>query len=162
VQIAADAVAHVVKRGGQRLADACAVIAVAASVRHARDDGGAQQALAVDDFVVTVRPDGAQAGHDLGECRRRIERPAPAPPRHRHDVGDRRVQSHQRSKGLFHQPDETRLRQRSARLGHRRHMMDHIAKRRCLDEQDVGHALLANHIPIIKHGRHNHDPTPSR
>ena len=76
---------------------------------------GAHQALAVDDLVVAPRPDGAQAGGDLGKRRRRIKRLAPAPPGDRDDLVDRRMQPHQRREGLLHQPGQARVGPRARR-----------------------------------------------
>ena len=73
VQRAADSVTHIVKDGGQRLADAVSVVAVPTSARDAGHDAGAQQALAVDDRVVGLRTQRAHVGGDLGQCRRRGE-----------------------------------------------------------------------------------------
>ena len=134
VQIAADTVTHVVECGGERLADARPIVTMPPSVRHARDNGGAQQALAVHDVVIVLPPNGAQAAGNLGKRCRRKKRFAPAAPRYRNNLGDRRMQTHQRGKSFFHQPGKARLRVRFTRLGHRRHVMDHIAKGRCLDE----------------------------
>src|SRR5664280_3872036 len=61
MEVAADVVAYVIEHRGQRFADACGVVAVTPPVREAGDDGGTQQALAIHDLVVALRPDGAQA-----------------------------------------------------------------------------------------------------
>src|SRR5262249_24123143 len=45
----------------------------------------------------------------------------------------------QRREGFLNDPREPRLRAVPPRLGQRRHVMDHIAERGGLDEQDVGH-----------------------
>ncbi len=50
MQIVTDAMADVVEHRGERLADAGRVVAVAASVREAGENGGTQQSLAVDDL----------------------------------------------------------------------------------------------------------------
>jgi hypothetical protein len=50
------------------------------------------------------------------------------------------MQPNQRRKGLLDYPADARLRPVTARIAHRRHVMDHIAERRGLDEQDIGHA----------------------
>ena len=53
-----------------------------ATARDARNDGGADEALAVHDFVVAPCADRAHAGDNLGHGRRRIDRLPPPPPGH--------------------------------------------------------------------------------
>ena len=117
MQRAADAVANVVERRRERLADARGVVAVAPAMGEARDDRGAQQTLTVDDLIVTRRPDGAQAAADFAERCRREKRLPPAPPAHRNDLADRRMRGDERGKGLLHQPGEAGVGPRLARLG---------------------------------------------
>jgi hypothetical protein len=45
----------------------------------------------------------------------------------------------QRRECLLNDPGEPRLRALTPRLGQRRHVMDDVAERGSLDEQDVGH-----------------------
>src|SRR6185369_2460215 len=90
----ADAVTHVVEGGSERLANAVPVITVAAATRHARDQGGAQQPLAVDDLVITAGANLAQALGDLLQRAGREQRLAPAPPGHRQHIADRRMQAY--------------------------------------------------------------------
>ena len=52
---------------------------------------------------------------------------------------DRRMQSHERRERLLDHPGKPRLRQPPPRLGQRRHLMNDIAERRRLDEQNVRH-----------------------
>src|SRR3954471_2158950 len=139
MEAAADAVTLVVQHRGERFADADAVVAVAAPPRQAGDRRGAYQPLAIDDVVEAARADGAEAGSDLAERRRRVKRAAPAPPGDGNDLIDGRIQPHQGRESLLAQPRQPRLGPRPARLGHRRHVMDHIAERRGLDEKNVGH-----------------------
>src|SRR5215470_8251919 len=63
--------ANVVKPGRERLPDACAVVAMPGSMHAARDDGSAQQPLAIDRRLVRSRPDGVAETDDLtpsGRC----------------------------------------------------------------------------------------------
>ena len=50
---------------------------------------------------------------------------------------DRAMQPHQRREGFLHHPANARIRPVQAGIGHRRHVVDHIAERGGLDEQDI-------------------------
>src|SRR3981081_3272733 len=52
------------------------------------------------------------------------------------------MQPHQRGECLLDHPCKARIRQVPPRLGDRRHVMDDVAERRSLDEQDVSHIGL--------------------
>ena len=55
---------------------------------------------------------------------------------------DRGMQAHQRRKRLLDEPGESRIGTRLAGVGQGRHVMNHIAERRCLDEKNVGHGAF--------------------
>src|SRR5437763_1789214 len=55
VRRARDGVPHIIEWRSQRLANAAVVVAVAAAAGMARDQGGAQQTLSVDDLVIAAR-----------------------------------------------------------------------------------------------------------
>ena len=63
------------------------------------------------------------------------------------------MEADQRRERLLHHPGEARAGQPAPRLGERRHVMDHVAERGGLDEQDVGHAA-----PVTL--RHDYTPRP--
>ena len=65
VQIARDAMLDVVEPRRRRLADAACVIAVPAAMGEARNDGGAQETLSIDDLVVRARTHRAGEAGDV-------------------------------------------------------------------------------------------------
>jgi hypothetical protein len=113
---------------------------MARATRRARENGCAQQALRIDDVVISLRPDIAETCPDFRYRRRRVQRLSPAPRCDRNDRVYRRVQSDQGCKGLLDQPTESRIRVRLPGIRQCRHMMNHIAERRRFDEKNVGHA----------------------
>jgi hypothetical protein len=69
VEIARDAMLHVVKPGRGRLADAVRFIAVPLAAGEPRNERGAHQALGVDDIIVGARPKDASEASNLAPCR---------------------------------------------------------------------------------------------
>ena len=137
--IARDAVADIVGERRRRLADAAGVVAVAAAAGGARDQRGSDQTLRVDDRVVIAGAQRPPEFADLTPGRSPRQRPPPPPRCDRNDVVDRGMQTHERRERLLHHPRKAQGRAPRARLGHRRHVVNDIAKRRSLDEQNVGH-----------------------
>ncbi len=129
VAFAAHAVANIVKRRRQRLANAAQIITVPPAMRETANERRAQQALAVHNVVKTIGANVAQAANNFTQRRRRQQRVTPAPPGHRDNLVHRRMQAHQRGIGFLDQPCETGVRTLDARLGQGWHLMDHIAQR---------------------------------
>src|SRR5262245_31413381 len=142
MQTAADAIPFIIKCRSQRLADAGRVVAMTPPPRHTRNQSGTQEPLCIDDVVEVQVTDGAQAGGDLAHGRWRIQRLSPAPPRNRDDVSGRGMESHEWRESFLDEPRKGRVRMRLARVNHGRHMMNYIAERSCLDEEDVGHGAF--------------------
>ena len=105
--------------------------------------GGAQKTLTVDDVIILLRANGAKTCGNLGPCRLCVERFSPAPPGYGNDFGHSWMQAYQGRKHLFHQPSESRIAPRLSGIGQGRHVMNHIAERRCLDEENIGHDAVA-------------------
>jgi len=78
---------------------------------------------------------------DFAPCRRPHHGAPPAPRRDRDDAVDRAMQPNQRRERFLHHPADARIRPVATRIAHRRHVVDHVAKRGRLDEQDIGHGL---------------------
>jgi hypothetical protein len=111
-----------------------------ASARETRDQRRLEkQPLGVDHGVEGAGTHRAPELNDVAPRRRAVGRCPPLPARHRDHLIDRRMQAHQRRECLLNHPGETRVRPVRARLGHSRHVMDHVAERGGLDEQHVGH-----------------------
>ena len=130
----------VIETGGEALAYTLAVIAVTPTAREARDQRGAQHPLCVDDSFMRLFPHRPSESADLTPCLRSEWRPPPAARGDGNDVVHRAMQPNQRREGFLDYPADARLRPVPARVAHRRHVMDHIAERRGLDEEDIGHA----------------------
>ncbi len=139
VQRAIDPMMHVIEPGRRALAHALAVIPMPPAARETRDQRRAQQPLRVDHRLMRLFAHGTPERAELPPCRRRERRRPPAPRGDRDDAVDRAMQPHQRREGFLHHPADARLRPVPARIAHRRHVMDHIAERGGLDEQDIGH-----------------------
>src|SRR5262249_53645739 len=143
MEVARDAMLHVVEPRCRRLANTARVVAVPAAVGEPRNHRGTHQALAVDDVVVAERAHRARHrpadGGDLPPRRWRKQHSSPAAGRNRNEGGDGGVHGNQGREGLLDDPGKPCLRPLPPRLRQRRHMMDHVAKRGTLDEQDVGH-----------------------
>ena len=116
---------------------------MASAMRHTGHQGTAQKALAIDYIVIPMRADGSKTCSNLTQRRRRVQRLAPATPGDRNSLAGGWMQAHQRRKSLLHQPGESRIAARPPGIGQGRHVMNHIAERRCLDEKDVGHGAFA-------------------
>src|SRR6185295_17677937 len=139
MQVTADAVPLFVEYRGQRLADAREIVTVTPPPRGARNQCGAKKTLGIDDIVVSHRTNAAQTFGDLAQGRRRIERLSPAPPRNWDDIAHGRMEVYEWRECFLNKPGKGRVRPCLAGIDKRRHMVDHIAERRCLDEKDVGH-----------------------
>ena len=74
---------------------------------------------------------------NLPPCGERKRRRAPAPRSGRNDFGDRGMEANKRCKRLLHDPGKLRLRIVPARLRQGRHVMDDVAQRGGLDEENV-------------------------
>jgi hypothetical protein len=108
-------------------------------VRSVRMSAERTRPLGVDDILVAMFAERAPEARDLTACRAREHLRTPAAGGDRNNLRDRRVKPHQRGKRLFHHPGKPGGRPMAPGLGQRRHVMDHIAKRGRLDEQDIGH-----------------------
>src|SRR5215213_3239989 len=109
--------------------------------REPRDQSRAQESLRINDDHVWLRPHRASERADLMPRLDAQRRRAPASRSDRNDAVDRAVQPYQRRKSFLHHPADTRAWPVAARIGHGRHVMDHIAERGRLDEQNIGHGL---------------------
>ena len=139
MQRAIDMVMNVVEPGRGALAHALSIVTVPASAREPRDQCRAEEPLCIDYGLMRLCSHRARERADLTPGRRVERRRAPAPRGDRNDTVDSTMQPDQRRESLFHHPADARLRPMPPRIAHCRHVMDHIAKRGGLDEEDVGH-----------------------
>src|SRR5262249_60553969 len=93
MEVARDAMLHVVEPRCRRLANTARVVAVPAAVGEPRNHRGAHQALAVDDVVVAARAHRASERGDLPPRRWRKQHSSPAAGRKRKHVGGRTATS---------------------------------------------------------------------
>src|SRR3954463_5010710 len=138
MKVASHGMPYVVKPGRRRLADAVGVVAVPAAERHSRHQRGTDEPLAIDDIVVAAFAYGAPETRHLPPRRQAKRLFPPAAGRGRNKLPDTRGKPPQRRERLFPPPGKPRGRPMAPGLGQRWHVMDHIAKRRRLDEQDIG------------------------
>ena len=138
--------ADVVKRRGQRFADALGVVAVSPPACDAGEQARAQQSLRVDDEVVGTF---AQCACERAHLAPGLGLPQPAtPPAHRHRNGgiDPRMQPDKRYVAFLHQPVDACLGAVAAEVGDRRQVVDHVAERGGLDDQDPGNRHAAGFV----------------
>ena len=134
-----DPVPHVIKERGERLADARGVVAVADPACAPGDQRRAHQALGIDDRIVMVRAQRLAEAADLGPSLGAVQAGAPAPRSDRDHRVDAGMQARERRIGLLDDPGEPRVGKMPPGIGDRRHVMDDVAERRGLDEQNFAH-----------------------
>src|SRR5262249_44905619 len=139
MEVARYAILNIVEPRRRPLTNAVRVVAVPAAASQPRDERGAHEPLGVDDIVVAARAHGAPEARNLAHRRRCKRCPPPAARCDRDDLRDGGMNLHERCNRLLHHPAKPRGRPLAPRLRQRWHVMDHVAERGGLDEQDVGH-----------------------
>ena len=157
--------AHVVERAGQRLLDAVGDRSRACGPCAARAISADLNSSPCVSMIVVVSARARSRAPEARRSSRQVDgltqRAAPAPRRDRDHLRDRRMQPRPAARTPPPPPRRNaRIGPPRARLGQRRHVMDHIAERRGLDEKHVGHRSITIfefsdvHIPGIKHTGH--------
>ena len=132
---------NVIKPGGERLASRLATEAINRPSCKRCNQRALEQALRFDDRIIVVE---SQPTAEFGEFPPRRSRGKPVPPA---PQGDRdhpvysRVHRHQRGVLFFDHPVDSRIRKVVPDVRGDREVVDDIAERRHLDQQDAGHAL---------------------
>jgi hypothetical protein len=147
MEIARDAMLHAVKRGRRTLANAVRVVAMTAAPREPGDQRRFEKKpLRIDDLVITASAQRANEIRDLVPCRRRQQALPPASRGDRNDLRNRGMKPHEGRERLLHHPRKSRIRKPAARIRQRGHVMDHVAERGRLDEQNLGHVFEARRV----------------
>src|SRR5271165_4620327 len=141
MQAMRDPMLHVIERGGGALTDADRVIAMTTTACEPSDESGFEKkTLAVDDRVIVAFAQAINKTCDFPPRLRCKRGAAPAPQCNWNDLVYRRVETNEWCKGFLDHPTKMRAHLPAARFGNRRYVVDYVAERGCLDEQDVRHA----------------------
>ena len=117
------------------------------AAREPCDNGRADQALRIDDAVERRYAEPFAETPDLAPCPTRKKMRAPAARRNLDHLVSQWMKPHQRRETLLDHPGKPRLRKMPLCIRQRRHVMDDVAERRCLDEENLAHCEMESGIP---------------
>ena len=139
VLVRLDRVMNVVRKRGNRLANAGAVRTVAHAARESRDQRAFDLLLQIENGAVALAAQIVAEARQLPPRRRMQKLVAPSSKRDGHDAANAAIERDERSEALFDHPIDGGPRSMCADIGDERRRMDDVSeRRRAHDENRVG------------------------